>query len=314
MEFAKNKTWNGLDIPAIGYGTGVVRRYSKNKPLFLRNYIRPVLSSIKHMKLNKQLYSDLYMDKIVRKAYDVGFRMFDSGRIYAYSEPMIGKGLAGISRSDYWMTSKVSDMDLSRQGSPNDVEGNLQDTLRYMRTDKLDAYLLHWPSGPWKDIYHQMEDVYQQGLTKTIGVCNCTVKDLQELSKEWKIKPMFNQLELNPFYSRRDVRDYCQENGIIVMAHTPTFRMGGRIGECSVLSMLAHKYDKSIAQIILRWHYQNGVIPLVATTSPVHMLENLSIFDFELTESDMESIEGLNEDHSLFTSVGIDDPNYIYNL
>lgn len=306
----------GAAIPCQGFGTGVVRRYIRNKYLFVRARIRPVLSSIKHLRLHPSLKADLFAADAVRMAYRGGVRLFDTGRIYGHSEPVIGQVLReeGVRREDVFITTKVSDMDVTRAASPDTVAGNLTDSLRYLQTDYVDAYLLHWPSGDWRAIYQAMEAEYHAGRARAIGVCNFTVENFRELAEVAAVEPMICQLELHPLNSKRAVRDYCREHNILVMAHTPTGRMCEAIRACKPLQDLAAKYHKTIAQVILRWHYQNGVVPIVATTSPAHLAENQAIFDFALTESDMAAIEALDEGLVLLPGCGIDDPNYIYNL
>jgi len=316
LEKALYKLVTGVEVPAIGFGTGVVRAYSRNPALFLRRRIRPLLSSIKHMRMHRQFYSDLYMDRVVEKAIQKGYRLFDSGRIYGWSEPMIGRGInrSGIDREELFLVSKISDMDLTRKTSPDTVLDNLKISLRYLRADYLDAYLLHWPHGDWVSIYKEMESAYDEGLVRAIGVCNFHMEHFQELEAHAKYMPMICQTELHPLNSKKELRTYCRDHGILMIAHTPTGRMCERIRNSKVLRELARVHNKTIAQIIVRWHYQNGVVPIIATMSGEHMQENQDIFDFELTSAEMDSIEGMDERYVMLPGNGIDDPRYIYNL
>lgn len=306
----------GQTIPAIGFGTGVVRRYSRNPWLFMKTRIRFILSTIKHVRLHPELVSDLYMSRIVDQAIQMNYRLFDCGRIYGYSERIVGNEILRSEkrREDFFLVTKISDMDITRRVSPNDVRGNLMDSLRYLGTSYVDAYLLHWPHGDWIDIYRQMEVLYEEGLVRAIGVCNFTISHFVELEKHARIMPMICQLELHPFNTKKEIREYCKEHGILVMAHTPTGRICEKIRENKVLQDLAHTHKKTIAQIIIRWHYQNNVVPVIATKNPVHMRENLDIFDFSLSEEEMQMVEAQDEGYVMFPGNGIDDPNYIYNL
>ena len=137
----------GQTIPAIGFGTGVIRRYSRNPWLFMKARIRPILSSIRHVCLHPELVGDLCMSRIVDQAIQMNYRLFDCGRIYGYSEVMVGDGIlrSGKRREDFFLVTKISDMDVTRSVSPNNVRGNLEDSLRYLKTSYVDAYLLHWP-------------------------------------------------------------------------------------------------------------------------------------------------------------------------
>ncbi|WP_251212535.1 aldo/keto reductase [Adlercreutzia murintestinalis] len=301
-------------IPFIGFGTGVVRRYSRNRMLRIKTVAKRTLIALKNRRPSKEALIDRHMDKIVKDAYECGFRMFDAGRIYGYCEQMIGQGLHGIDRSSYFLTTKVSDMDLSRPCSSGDVSGNLGDSLRYLQTEYVDAYLLHWPHGNWEDIYHQMEREYKEGRARHLGVCNFGVNDLERLWGVCEVAPTFNQIECNPYHSQSDVRLWCAEHNVRVMAHTPTFRMRQEIASEPVLTGLAREKGKTVAQIILRWHYQNDVIPIVSTTSHEHLKEDVDIMGFDLSDDEMNLIDSLDKGQSLFAGIGIDDPLYVYNL
>lgn len=319
MNALRFKLRNQVEVPVIGFGTGVIKRYSRKPSLFIRARIRPVLSAIKHLSY-KRLHSvyeqDFLMNKVIDKAISEGYSMYYTGRIYGYSEVEIGKAIIRnhLQRENVFISSKVSDMDLFRKCSPDDVAGNLQLSLKYLQTDYLDAYLLHWPHGNWLDIYKQMENVYKLGLVRSIGVCNFHLDHFKKLEKNCTIMPMIHQTELHPLNSKKEIRKYCREHGILIMAHTPTGRMGKEIIQNEVLQDLAQKHHKSIAQIIVRWHYQNGIVPVIATKSLAHLKENKDIFDFALTEDDMTAIESIDKGLVLLPGNGIDDPNYIYNL
>ena len=316
MEQLKACLRNGQQIPSVGFGTGVVRNYSRNPYLFLKSRIRPFLSSIRHGRLHSRLKADLYMERIVKQAIQENYRLFDTGRIYGYSEMTVGRGIraSGKKREEFFLVTKISDMDITRSGTPNDVCGNLEDSLRYLGTSYVDAYLLHWPHGEWIDIYRQMEQVYEEGLVHAIGVCNFTLEHFAQLEEYARIAPMICQLELHPLNSKREIREYCREHGILVMAHTPTGRMCEKIRQNNILQELAHRHGKTIAQIIIRWHYQNNVIPVVATQNPIHMREYADIFEFSLSEAEMQLIEDQDEGYVMLPGNGIDDPNYVYNL
>ena len=159
-----------------------------------------------------------------------------------------------------------------------------------------------------------MEDIYEAGLARSIGVCNFHLEHFLRLEQCCRIMPMLHQMELHPLNSKKEIRDYCNKNGILIMAHTPTGRMCSMIRQNEVLKELAKKYNKTIAQIIVRWHYQNGVVPIIATKSAAHMDENADIFDFALSEYDMEMIESIDQGEVMLSGNGVDDPRYIWNL
>lgn len=310
---------NGVEIPVIGFGTGVVRRFIRKPSVFVRARIRPVLSGVRHLDfagLHKMWLQDFGMGKVIDEAISQGYTLLDTGRGYGHSELEIGKAVASSSlkRSDFFINTKVSDMDLFREYSPDDVEGNFRLSLKYLQTDYVDGYLLHWPHGNWLDIYRQMEDIYEAGLARSIGVCNFHLEHFMRLEQSCRVMPMLHQTELHPLNSKKEIRQYCKKNGILIMAHTPTGRMCNMIRQNEILKKLAEKHNKTIAQIIVRWHYQNGVVPIIATQSTVHMDENMDIFDFELSESDMDMIESIDQGEVLLPGNGVDDTRYIWNL
>jgi len=205
-------------------------------------------------------------------------------------------------------------LDCERKYSPHNVAGNLDITLKNLKKDKIDLYMLHWPEGEhWLDYYKQIIDLYKAGKCRAFGGCNLKMEHIKKIQDAGLELPMVIQEECHPFYSRADVRAFCKENDILFEAHTPTSHMSKLARENPLLNELAKKYHKSIAQIMIRWHYQNGVVPVVSTFSKEHMKENQDIFDFVLTEDEMQQINGLNQEYICLNAMGIDDLNYIYN-
>lgn len=168
------------------------------------------------------------------------------------------------------------------------------EVLEELKTDYLDVYLLHWPvKDIWLNSWKQMEKLYNQGICKTIGVCNCNIHHLEELKKVATIMPMINQFECHPLFTQNALREYCNLNNIQIMAYTSTARMDERLRK-TVLTPISKKYNKSIAQVILRWHQQLGNIPIFSSTSISHTISNLRIQDFSLTDSEIDSITRIN--------------------
>ena len=303
---------NGIEVPWISYGTGVIWKYSRNPGLFLKINLKELAVSAIRRKWHREIYGNIHIKKVLNDAYDSGFRMFDTGRIYAKSETMIGSTVSN--KEGVFITSKCSAMDVERAGSQNSVEENLKFTLKNLKKEKLDLYLLHWPEGDhWLEYYEQIVEAYKSGYVRAFGACNLKMEHIKAIQDNGLELPMVIQEECHPFYSRADVRAFCKEHGIQFEAHTPTMHMNPIARENELLNELAKKYSKSVAQIMIRWHYQNDVIPVCNTFSKSHMKENLEIFDFELTDDEMMAIDGLNMDHIVLNTTGIDDPNYIYN-
>ena len=134
-----------------------------------------------------------------------------------------------------------------------------------------------------------MEELYEKGLCKAIGVCNCNVHHLQELAENSRIVPMVNQFECPPLFTQNPLREYCQKNGIQVMAYMSTAWMDERLFK-TVLALIANKYHKSVAQVILRWHQQIGNVPIINSFNSKHIKKNADIYDFKLSEKEVDSI------------------------
>lgn len=307
---------NGKSIPCIALGTGVVKRFYRNKRLYIKDTVIAILRSFKHRKIVRFLKNDITIQKTLKTAIEEGYRLFDTGRLYGHSEKYIGNAISTYDRSQFYIITKVSDVDLLRYKDAPSVHDNLSLSLKFLNTDYVDAYLLHFPSENWKQMYKDIELEYKMGRAKTIGICNFDADELKELLQFCEVKPAICQIELHPLNTKRELRKICAENGIVIMAHTPTAGMSKKVVDSDIITSLVSKYHKSAAQIIYRWHYQNSVIPIVASTSYSHLKENLDIFDFSLTDDEMTNIESLNEDYSFDKNNNKcnDHPDFIYNL
>lgn len=242
----------------------------------------------------------------VKAAIKNGYRSIDGAAIYD-NEVSMGKGIAegikaaGISREDLFITSKVWNADLGYESTIKAYETS----LKKLGLDYLDLYLIHWPvEGKYKDAWRALEYLYKQGRVKAIGVSNFQVHHLENLMKDAEIKPMINQIEFHPRLTQGKVRAFCKENDIQVEAWSPL--MVGKLLDNEILKEIAHNHNKSIAQIILRWDIQNGVITIPKSTNEGRIIENSQIFDFELTNEETEKINSLNQD----LRVGPDPDNF----
>jgi diketogulonate reductase-like aldo/keto reductase len=139
-----------------------------------------------------------------------------------------------------------------------------------------------------------MVELHQQGFCKSIGVANCHQHHLEEILKVSDVVPAINQIEVHPLFTQKPLIEYCKLKGIVVEAYTPVARCDDRLIRLPLLRNIAEKYNKKINQIILRWHIQNGVIPIVRSLNAKHQIENISIFDFELTREEIEKIDSIN--------------------
>lgn len=242
----------------------------------------------------------------VKVAIKHGYRSIDTATIYA-NEEGVGQGIlegikeAGISREDLFITSKVWNSDLGYESTIAAYETSLQK----LGLDYLDLYLIHWPvEGKYKEAWRALETLYKEGRVKAIGVSNFQIHHLTDVMKDAEIKPMVNQVEYHPRLTQKDVQAFCLEHGIQLEAWSPL--MQGELLDNEVLQEIATKYNKSVAQVILRWDLQNGVVTIPKSTKEHRIVENASIFDFELTEEDMKQIHELNQNHR----VGPDPDNF----
>lgn len=169
----------------------------------------------------------------------------------------------------------------------------------------MDLYLIHWPvEGKYIDAWRALETLYKEGKVKAIGVSNFQIHHLEDLLKVAEIKPMVNQVEHHPCLTQEELHAFCKENGIQLEAWSPL--MQGQILDHPLLKEIAERYQKSVAQIIIRWDLQKGIITIPKSTKEHRIIENSSIFDFELSGEDMKLISGLNENKR----VGPDPDNF----
>ena len=242
----------------------------------------------------------------VKTAIKHGYRSVDTAAIYG-NEEGVGQGIqeglkeAGISREELFVTSKVWNADLGYESTIAAYETSLKKLgLAY-----LDLYLIHWPvEGKYKDAWRALETLYKEGRVKAIGVSNFQIHHLEDLMKDAEIKPMINQVEYHPRLTQKELQAFCQANDIQFEAWSPL--MQGQLLDNEVIQEIANKYNKSIAQVILRWDLQNGVVTIPKSTKEHRIVENANVFDFELTKEEMEIIDGLNQNHR----VGPDPDNF----
>lgn len=235
-----------------------------------------------------------------------GYRSIDTAAIYENEEGVgqaIREGLdeVGISREELFVTSKVWNSDLGYESTIAAYETS----LKKLGLDYLDLYLIHWPvDGKYKDAWRALETLYKEGKVKAIGVSNFQIHHLEDLMKDAEIKPMINQVEYHPRLTQKEVQAFCHENGIQLEAWSPL--MQGQLLDNPILQEIANTYNKSTAQIIIRWDLQNGVVTIPKSTKEHRIIENSNVFDFELTIEEMQQIDQLNQNHR----VGPDPDNF----
>ena len=235
--------------------------------------------------------------KIVKYALKIGYRQIDTASFYG-NEVGIGNGIkeSGINREDIFLVTKLWNDD---HGYDKTIEA-FNKSLERLQVDYIDLYLVHWPNKLNSETWKAFEYLYKTGKVKSIGVCNFKVAHLEELKKTAQIMPMVNQIEIHPQSSKNDMLSYCEENNIQLVAWSPIMR--GKLFSNELMIGLAEKYKKTIAQIILRWHLQRGVIPIPKSSNEERIKENLNIFDFELSNDDIKTIDLLNEGDNVSVS------------
>lgn len=234
-------------------------------------------------------------ERCVLDAIEVGYRSIDTAMIYG-NEAGVGEGIkgCGVKRQDLFITSKLWNGD---QGYDTTLSA-FDDSLARLDLDYLDLYLIHWPvpaNAKYVDTWKALEKLYADERIRAIGVSNFTIAHLNELKEKCDITPTVNQIELHPWLVQTELVDHMKQNGIYTEAWSPLGR--GELLDDKALQSIADKYEKSIAQVILRWIIQRDIITIPKTLSKDRMIANLSIFDFELSEQDMNAITNMNKNY-----------------
>lgn len=225
-------------------------------------------------------------------AFQTGYRLLDYSSAYGNGE-LIGKAIrkSGISRDALFITTRVS----NRAQRGNKVREEFMDCLQGLGVDYVDLLQFHWPvTGYYLDTWREMEKLYEDGLVKHLGVANCHPHHLEEIFKICKYRPEIGQFEIHPLFTQKPLIEYYKQQGIIVEAYTPIARYDDRLVRLPLLKRLEEKYNKDFIQIILRWHIQNGVIPLIRSCNKKHLYSNFQLFDFHLDDEDMKAIDSIN--------------------
>ncbi|NMI03384.1 aldo/keto reductase [Paenibacillus sp. SZ31] len=230
-------------------------------------------------------------ERTVEEAIQVGYRHFDTAKIYG-NETALGRVIqkSGIPREEFFITSKVWTTDLGYRATKKAFE----QTCRKLNVTYLDMYLIHFAGPHYVNSWKAMEELYDEGKIKAIGVANFEIRHLEHLKKNSRISPMVNQVETHPEFPQHELHDYMVRNQIVHEAWGPLGQGSKALLEHPGLAAIALRYQKSVAQVILRWHLQRGIIIIPKSSNPQRIKENNEIFDFELNEKDMEQIRQLD--------------------
>ncbi|MBG9797057.1 aldo/keto reductase [Brevibacillus laterosporus] len=231
------------------------------------------------------------VEQAIRMALEAGYRSIDTAAIYE-NEAGVGKAIrdSKIPREEIFVTTKVWN---TEQGYESTLQA-FDTSLQKLGLDYIDLYLVHWPvPGKYKETWRALETLYKKGLVRSIGVSNFHIHHLEDLLSVCEVKPMLNQIEMHPFLIQEELRQYCEQHGIYVEAWRPLMR--GNL-EVPLVQEMAERYQKTPAQIVLRWDLQHKVLVIPKSVRKERIIENAGLFDFELTDEDMTMLDGLNRD------------------
>ncbi|MDN3694557.1 aldo/keto reductase [Chryseobacterium tructae] len=257
---------NGVDIPALGFGVWQMEDLKE-------------------------------CENAVIKAIQTGYRMIDTAAIYQ-NETAVGTAVknSGVDRDELFITSKVWVQDHGYEKA----KSAFQRTLNRLQMDYLDMYLIHWPYGDFLGTWKALEELYQEGKIKAIGVCNFTIEKLEELKANSTILPVINQIELHPVFQQKELQVYDRENNIVTQPWSPLGNGNADLLNNTDLKAIAEKYGKTVAQVILRWHLQEGFVVIPKSVTPSRIEENFNVFNFELTADEINIVRSLDTGKRLF--------------
>lgn len=258
---------NGVKMPIVGYG---VYQVSKEE-----------------------------CERCVTDALAVGYRSIDTAQSY-FNEEQVGNAIvkSGIPREDIFLTTKVW---VEHYGY-EETKKSILESMRKLRTDYLDLVLLHQPFSDYYGAYRALEDLYDEGKLRAIGVSNFYPDRLVDIASFSRVKPMVNQVETHPFNQQIEAKKWMDKYGVQIEAWAPFGEGRGGLFENPVLAEIAKKYNKTTAQVMLRWHIQRGVVVIPKSTHKERIEENLNVFDFALEQADMNRISELDKKQSSFFS------------
>lgn len=234
---------------------------------------------------------------IVLNAIDAGYRLIDTAQSYG-NEEAVGEAISksSVPREDLFITTKV----WISNGGYEKAKESIESSLTKMKLDYLDLVLIHQPLNDYYGTYKAMVDLYKEGKIKSIGVSNFYPDRLVDLALFSEITPAVNQIEINPFHQQLTAQEFNNKYGVQLQAWAPFAEGRNGMFDNPVLKTIGDKYDKSVAQVILRWLLQRGIVPLAKTVNKERMLENIDVFNFELNEDDMNKIFALDKKESSF--------------
>ncbi len=230
-------------------------------------------------------------ENAVRWALEAGYRAVDTAALYA-NEAEVGKIVRSgiVPREDVFVTSKVWVDKLSY----DDTKAAFEESMQKLGLDYVDLYLVHWPVSDWQGAWRALEEIYQTGRTKAIGVSNFLQHHLEDLLEIAEIVPAVNQIEFHPYLQQPSLQAFCHEHNIALTAWAPI--MKGRVLQVPTLVEIGEKYGKSAVQVTLRWMLQTDIITIPKSAHKDRIESNADIYDFELSSDDIQAINALDKD------------------
>ena len=253
---------NGIEIPSVGIGT--------------------------------YMLSPDDAENSVREALKMGYRLIDTANAYV-NERACGRGIkaSSVDREDIFVSTKLWP---SEYENPNAID----ETLERLGLEYIDLLFLHQPAGNWKEGYKQLEKAYKEGKIKAIGISNFEGKYIEELLQICEIEPQVIQVECHPYFTQNELRKTTDPRDIKIMSWYPLGHGDKSLIEEPIFKELGDKYGKTQAQIILKWHIQMGFIVIPGSKNVDHIRDNFNLFDFELTEEDMNKIGEINKNERYY--------------
>ncbi|WP_321376248.1 aldo/keto reductase [uncultured Draconibacterium sp.] len=276
--------------------------------LFATNSNSVAQTTIENVTLNNGVqmpilgFGTLYLNdekgaQCVADAISLGYRLIDTATVYG-NEEAVGTGIkkSGIDRKELFVTSKVWVDDSGYEKA----KVAFQTSLDKLGLDYLDLYLIHRPRGDVKGSWQAMEELHKEGKIKAIGISNFEDHQIDELLEYATIKPAVNQIETHAFFQQSKARKSLLDYGVQMEAWSPFAQGRNGLFTNETLAAIGKKYNKNNAQVSLRWHYQRGIVAIPRSSQKAHMMENLNIFDFELSDADMKTIAALDLNKTQF--------------
>lgn len=245
-------------------------------------------------------------ERCVLDALRAGYRLIDTAQSY-FNEEEVGSAIkkSGVPREEIFLTTKVW---IENYGY-DECKASIEESMRKLQTDYLDLLLLHQPFADYYGAWRALEEYYEVGKIRAIGISNFYPDRMIDIATFARIKPMINQVEIHPYHQQEESKKWHDKYGIQLEAWAPFGEGRGDMFTDPMLSEIGAKYGKTVAQVILRWHLQRGIVIIPKSVHYERMVENFNVFDFELSADDMEKIATLDKEQSAFFSHY--DPNMV---